>query len=355
MRGAESQKILGRKLGEMHKAAAPPGQAFGFDVPTFCGETEQDNRACDTWEEFWRERRIRDLIDRIGDPQLSKIGQRVCDEVVPRLLGKLDVRPSILHGDLWAGNAKQSMTSDEPIIFDSSAYYGHNEAESVSACSRTLYATACTTLTRIQPRDHPHVRWLHETVLRCLPRSHAQVGACGRVRAAHDPVRPLSRLSPLLTATRTDLAANTSYEVYHHLNHTYMFGVSRAAACVLNCSLTSAIKCRRAHTSLARWACSSSSWTGTTRRLDVFGAARDETTERSALVLVRQAQFTGDTVPHSWRGESQLATTVAAQSRRTATSSRHVCLAQNSSTFCKTWLCERARPTSLASRRMLEH
>ena len=66
------------------------------------------------------------LRDRI----LTKI---VCSlhRVYPVLLAPLEgkVKPSILHGDLWSGNAGTVANSGEPAIFDPSSYYGHNEAE----------------------------------------------------------------------------------------------------------------------------------------------------------------------------------------------------------------------------------
>ena len=37
------------------------------------------------------------------------------------------VRPSILHGDLWSGNS--ASVGGEPCVFDPACYYGHHEAE----------------------------------------------------------------------------------------------------------------------------------------------------------------------------------------------------------------------------------
>lgn len=30
-------------------------------------------------------------------------------------------------GDLWYGNAATNFATDEPVVFDASAFYGHNE------------------------------------------------------------------------------------------------------------------------------------------------------------------------------------------------------------------------------------
>ena len=63
------------------------------------------------------------------------------------LIGSLDIKPVILHGDLWvwkiddmlctlifilfiqSGNVGVDRTTGQPIIFDPASYYGHNEAE----------------------------------------------------------------------------------------------------------------------------------------------------------------------------------------------------------------------------------
>ena len=44
------------------------------------------------------------------------------------------VKPSILHGDLWSGNI--GAVDGEPSIFDPASYYGHHEAEfGISWCA----------------------------------------------------------------------------------------------------------------------------------------------------------------------------------------------------------------------------
>jgi protein-ribulosamine 3-kinase len=50
---------------------------YGFAVPTHCGVTEQDNTWEDSWEVFYRDRRLGDLVKRIGDGQISKEWDRL--------------------------------------------------------------------------------------------------------------------------------------------------------------------------------------------------------------------------------------------------------------------------------------
>jgi fructosamine-3-kinase len=48
------------------------------------------------------------------------------------LTGDREIRPSLLHGDLWSGNIGSA--DGEPTIFDPAAYWGHHEAEWGVSC-----------------------------------------------------------------------------------------------------------------------------------------------------------------------------------------------------------------------------
>ncbi len=50
---------------------------------------------------------------------------------IPLLLRNIDPPPttSILHGDLWSGNAGYDKTTGQAVIFDPACYFGHNEAD----------------------------------------------------------------------------------------------------------------------------------------------------------------------------------------------------------------------------------
>jgi len=51
------------------------------------------------------------------------------------------VRPCVLHGDLWSGNI--GSVDGEPSIFDPAVYYGHSEADfGMSWCAGTFGADA---------------------------------------------------------------------------------------------------------------------------------------------------------------------------------------------------------------------
>ncbi|BGP47594.1 hypothetical protein JCM10450v2_003459 [Rhodotorula kratochvilovae] len=102
------------------------------------------------------------------------------DEGVGDLLGKLKIKPSILHGDLWSGNARYSKNRNAPITFDPSSYYGHSEADLGITCMFGGFTPA-------------FYQRYHELVPKTEPADEYE--------------------------QRMQL-----YEVYHHLNHMLMFG-----------------------------------------------------------------------------------------------------------------------------------
>ena len=110
---------LGRMLAEAHRK---PGPRFGWARDNYIGATPQTNGWSDTWAGFWRERRMK--------PQLELARQNGFDLGEVKLDGMLEGRepqPSLLHGDLWSGNA--GFTAQGPVVFDPAVYYGDREAD----------------------------------------------------------------------------------------------------------------------------------------------------------------------------------------------------------------------------------
>lgn len=48
------------------------GAKYGFPVPTHCGVTEQDNTWEEDWAVFFGQRRLGDMVRRIGDKSIEK-------------------------------------------------------------------------------------------------------------------------------------------------------------------------------------------------------------------------------------------------------------------------------------------
>lgn len=123
-----AQERLGYQLAALHRVTQ---KQFGWHRANTIGSTPQSNRYADRWVDFFRHERLGPqftLAERHGrHHSLLNKGER--------LRADLDVfflsyRPqaSMLHGDLWAGNAAE--TSDaQPVIFDPSVYFGDRETD----------------------------------------------------------------------------------------------------------------------------------------------------------------------------------------------------------------------------------
>ena len=109
-------QAMGRMLANLHRCTGP---RFGWHRDNYIGLAPQRNGWCDDWREFWRERRMR--------PQVETAGLNIDLEAAAGLLENHKPQPSLLHGDLWSGNA--GFTEDQPVMFDPAVYYGDREAD----------------------------------------------------------------------------------------------------------------------------------------------------------------------------------------------------------------------------------
>lgn len=117
---------MGEQLAAMHQVTSTKG--FGWYRNNTIGATPQQNGWQDSWVEFWRDRRIGPQFELAHD-RGGKFPRR--DELmsaIPRLLAKHTPQPSLLHGDLWSGNAAIT-TAGEPVILDPATYYGDLETD----------------------------------------------------------------------------------------------------------------------------------------------------------------------------------------------------------------------------------
>ncbi|MEG5067511.1 fructosamine kinase family protein [Microcoleus sp. B3-A4] len=141
--GERAWEEMGRKLAAMHKYTPPnppllrEGEernstllrgVFGWDINNTIGLTVQINNWTANWAEFWAEHRIGyqlKLARRRGGhfPQ----GERLL-ELIPELLAGHQPQPSLVHGDLWGGNAGVT-SAGEPVIFDPATYFGDREVD----------------------------------------------------------------------------------------------------------------------------------------------------------------------------------------------------------------------------------
>lgn len=128
------------KVAQMHKRAKAPDGKYGFHVQDMCALLPMYVTKTDSWEEFFHNyMRHFMAAERFaqGDPseEMGRLEQIFLQRIVPRLCRPLEtgprqIEPRLLHSDLWDGNAAIDAETDNPIIFDSSCFYGHNECKS---------------------------------------------------------------------------------------------------------------------------------------------------------------------------------------------------------------------------------
>lgn len=126
--GRESMRTLGRQLAGMHRVTAA---RFGWDRDNTIGATPQVNSPKADWIAFWRENRLAfqlDLAARNGHRgRLQQQGRRLMERL-PAFFDGYSPQPSLLHGDLWGGNAGFD-AQEAPLIYDPAVYYGDREAD----------------------------------------------------------------------------------------------------------------------------------------------------------------------------------------------------------------------------------
>ena len=119
---------LGRQLATLHRDAT--STRHGLDRDNWIGATPQVNTPAEDWAAFFFDHRLDALIDRLG-----KQGAEVGPETSNRLRDAWSARfcdyrpiPSLLHGDLWGGNAGQ-LPDGRPVVFDPAVHYGDRECD----------------------------------------------------------------------------------------------------------------------------------------------------------------------------------------------------------------------------------
>jgi protein-ribulosamine 3-kinase len=123
---------LGHALAALHRVR-PPAQSkgFGLDRDNTIGATPQPNGWRADWVEFLRERRLQFQLELAAANghrgELQKSGGRLLEKM-GRLFDGYLPQPSLLHGDLWPGNAAW-LADGAPVVFDPAAYFGDREAE----------------------------------------------------------------------------------------------------------------------------------------------------------------------------------------------------------------------------------
>lgn len=124
----QSERLLGEQLAKLHLQKQP---FFGWQIDNTIGSTPQSNLRSENWLTFWREQRLDFQLKLAAQKgygsQLQSLGEKL-SERLEDFFTDYTPQPSLLHGDLWGGNAAAT-SENQPIIFDPASYYGDRETD----------------------------------------------------------------------------------------------------------------------------------------------------------------------------------------------------------------------------------
>jgi fructosamine-3-kinase len=124
--GHQNWEAMGQNLAAMHRVTSDRG--FGWERNNVIGATPQINNWTHSWLDFWIEYRLAfqfNLAKRKG--WRSNIPEEKVYKALSRFFGDYQPQPSMVHGDLWGGNA--AFVDGEPVIFDPALYFGDREVD----------------------------------------------------------------------------------------------------------------------------------------------------------------------------------------------------------------------------------
>jgi protein-ribulosamine 3-kinase len=125
--GRNTLESFGKSMATLHQQAQP---YFGWEEDNYIGSLRQDNTKYDSWHPFYAECRIMPLVQLLFNTGAFSKEDIVVAESFCKKLKQIIPKeaPSLLHGDLWAGNFMIKSKGDA-AIYDPAVYYGHREMD----------------------------------------------------------------------------------------------------------------------------------------------------------------------------------------------------------------------------------
>jgi fructosamine-3-kinase len=123
---SQSWEEMGRKLAAMHKAGG--ASQFGWERNNTIGSTPQINTWTGNWADFFAEHRIGYQLKLANRKGNNFYDYPDVIAAVKKILVDRNPPPSLVHGDLWSGNAAITVCG-EPVILDPATYYGDREVD----------------------------------------------------------------------------------------------------------------------------------------------------------------------------------------------------------------------------------
>ena len=118
---------LGEGLARLHRTVSVNG-LHGWSRDNTLGSTPQRNPWTQDWAAFFRDHRLAPQFELAANRgRTFRDAPRLLERVTLLLAGH-QPEPSLLHGDLWAGNAG-FLPEGTPAIFDPATYHGDRETD----------------------------------------------------------------------------------------------------------------------------------------------------------------------------------------------------------------------------------
>lgn len=123
--GVEKPALMGQQLARLH---LNNGEHYGWHEDNFIGLAPQKNTPNYDWIDFYRSERLEYQL-RLNHEKGNRYtnGSILLEKLEAFFAGYTPV-PSLLHGDLWAGNAAYTRNG-YPVLFDPASYYGDRETD----------------------------------------------------------------------------------------------------------------------------------------------------------------------------------------------------------------------------------
>lgn len=173
---------LGEGLARLHQVEQTD---YGWSRDNYIGLSPQPNRRTSDWGEFFVRDRLGYQVSRISDSRVKAAFQRSLEQHGPVLMEWLRdhcAHPSLLHGDLWSGNAL--FDGKQAWLIDPAVYCGDREAD---LAMTEMFGGFGTAFYRAYDRIYPRTSCYH---------------------------------------TKRDI-----YNLYHYLNHYNLFGGGYLSGC----------------------------------------------------------------------------------------------------------------------------
>ncbi|AFY93984.1 fructosamine kinase family protein [Chamaesiphon minutus] len=124
----QSWHELGSNLAKLHRHQINDRAAFGWHTNNTIASTPQINIWQEDWANFFMHHRIGYQLElaRCKGGNFAKATTLL--NAIPQLLDGHQPKPSLVHGDLWGGNASFTSTGI-PIIYDPATYWGDREVD----------------------------------------------------------------------------------------------------------------------------------------------------------------------------------------------------------------------------------